>query len=241
MQGVTIVRRGPDPIRAINDIVRAEVGDLVAFNQDRLIRAALARGELVTGGYTESITVGGSTRTVEDYRSINRWPLPDYSTSTRGVASAFDMLDAAREGIALFRRTAPRGSNSRKSNNSYRYADSLIITVDGREVPALPKASAMTAQTRIGLIDVAPHASPVEIRHHTMATIARRLISDFPKLSITFSWLPSDQVGRRYGRGTGGPVDRDVVYALPMIVITATGRSGIATRTTRRRRNRKGR
>ncbi|MDT1060325.1 hypothetical protein RM190_00565 [Paracoccus sp. CPCC 101403] len=219
-----------DPLTEFGPMVRNDVGQEVAFQQDRLTRAAIARGDLTEGSISRAIQVGNTRRSVPSYDNIRLWPWPPYATVTTSQASTVDLRAAAEEGIRIFQRTAPRSGNKPKPNNRYRYGDSLRVVIDGRLFQSLPPATVMTTATTIALVDIAAHASPVEIRKPVMEGIARALTAEFPQLSISFGWTNSDTFGLTYGKGTGGPVGKQVVYALPLITIAATGFARIARR-----------
>jgi len=236
---ITIKRTGMDPIKDFGPLVRNDIGAEVTFHQNRLTKAALARGDMTEGAISRAIQVGNTRRKVESYAAVKLWPWPPFAAITASEASSADLREAAEEGIRLFRRNAPRGGNAPKVNNSYRYHESLRILVSDREYQALPPVGVISLATTITLVNVAPHSSPVELRKPVMEGVARALTAEFPSLAISYGWLNSDAVGLRYGKGTGGPVDRETVYALPYVEISVSGFARIARRRDAPRRRRR--
>ncbi|MGA0615625.1 hypothetical protein [Paracoccus sp. KR1-242] len=234
---LSIRREGPDPRVAVPDLLRAGVGEEVTAQQNRLTAEAVGLGLMSGDDLRRVLIVGSTTRTIPGgWNGINQWPLVPYRTITTDQQdNRALMVEAARYIVADFNRRAPRGTA--KKNHPWRYAAAFRIYRGGREIPAIPPVEQITPEDAFQFIDVAPYASSVEIRHDVMTLVARDAIARFPTLSITFSWINSDQIGLRYGAGTGGPSSGSAIYALPLITLSMEGGSRVATR--RRLRGRK--
>jgi len=239
---LTITRIGPDPRLAVPELIRSGVGQEVSAQQTRLTDAAVKAGNLDPDHLTRRIIVGSTIRQVHgDWRGINQWPLVPYQTITTGDGAQPDLIaEAMNFVIASFNAKAPRGN--RVKSHPWRYAKSLRIYRDGRQIAAVPPVEQIAAEDVFQIINAAPHSPVLEADRHILAGIAREAIAKFPTISIQFGWLNSDQIGLRYGQAQGGTSGQPAIYALPVVTVAGSGGSRIATaarksrKRTRRRR-----
>lgn len=179
------------------------------------------------GDTTKRKTPPGTTRrsldsmTPEWAETYLPFPGRIYFTSATGV----DLWAAVRDWLVMFNSTAARSGVAK--NHPYKFSASLSFWINGR------KASIDSLQTRlegadlgttVQIINVAPHATTVELYYAAMYDATRSIFLTYaPGLGIDYGFINSDAVGLRYGKGTGGPSrpgrQSPVVYALPMVTL----------------------
>jgi hypothetical protein len=155
-------------------------------------------------------------------------------------AQTADLSEALAYLLKRFNQLAPRsGAGARKKGYSTEYAKSLIVSINGMISDPLTVLRSLTQGTReqsglaIEVVNIAPQASTIEVDIGVMYDIAIELAGQFaPGVSVVYDYVNSDQLGKFYGRGTGGPGPAKarltsraypVVYALPRIIIAVAG------------------
>jgi len=150
--------------------------------------------------------------------------------------SPADFLGAVNLFLNYFNKTALRGSASAaKKGFSARYAKSLVGIVNNKMI-GKADALRMMNSTRLAkegmvveFINIAPHAATLEVDWRIMFDAAVATAGKYsPGITVTYDYINSDQLGLKYGRGSGGPSPErarltsrgyPVVYALPRVQI----------------------
>lgn len=140
--------------------------------------------------------------------------------------------------IRAFNAKAPVGKKEKK--HPYKYKNSLMYFVNDNEVTAAQLMYSLTSGTFppkgiIGILDYAPHASTIEdnwngkghLKGGVMYSVTRSIARKYPDMSIAYKYYLSDNIGLRYGKGTGGPTGQSVPYFLPLVTM---GMPGLFTR-----------
>lgn len=184
---------------------------------------------------------------------------PNRLIFTRKDRTTTEVNEAIQDFLILYNKRAPVGDGSKKTH-SYKYKSSLIFFLNGNEITSSGLNSLLQRgipnDSVVRIINFSPHSSTVEdnwnrkghlpggVMYFAMRSIARK----YYDLSLAYSYILSDELGLRYGYGSGGPIKGPVPYFLPMVEFASPGRFprsfvAPANNRTRRRslRNRRGR
>ena len=181
-------------------------------------------------------TKGGAPKRRSNLQGIKPefLPYPEDFAILMGEATAEDALDALRYAWDTLMLSAPRSGSNRKSHN-YFYSRSFELRVNGKRVRSPDALDVGERDTVYEIINVAPHSSVLErlpqYADRLFHATARRTLQQFgPAVAVSSAYINSDERGRTYTKGSGGPEKKPAVYALPRILIGLAGDSGIASR-----------
>jgi len=148
--------------------------------------------------------------------------------------NAANLLEAVQMFLGIFSATAPKGgTGGAKKRFTAKYSQSLVAVVNNRQADP-SSIAALLAGPQVGgivveFINIAPHAAAVEINKRVMYNGATATAQKYsPGITVTYDYIPSDQLGIQYGHGTGGPSQAraqasgrsyPVSYALPRVQI----------------------
>jgi hypothetical protein len=147
-----------------------------------------------------------------------------------------NLMEAVQMFLSIFNEKAPKGGNGGpKKGFEAKYSKSLIAVVNGKQATASSIGAALSVPSTTGkgslveFMNIAPHAAALEVKKRIMYDAAKAVAAKYaPGITITYDYIPSDQLGIKYGTGTGGPSQATaqatsrpypVVYALPRVQI----------------------